>query len=75
MNCFSVFNGSIATSRKGYIIYNIIIVVYFSYVLAGFDSQQFLILVCMSTLFYSKTVSSKQQHQRCLYKKRYTISQ
>ena len=47
MSCFAVFNGSIATSRKGYIIYilNIIFVVYFNYVLAGFDSQQVLVLV------------------------------
>ena len=45
MSCFSVFNGSVATSRKRYIIYNIIFVVYFNYVLAGFDSQQFFIFV------------------------------
>ena len=51
MSCFTVFNGSIATSRKGYIIYNIIFVVYFNYVLAGFDSQQFLILVMHPFLF------------------------
>ena len=42
MSCFAVFNGSIVTSRKGYIIYiKLIFVVYFNYVLAGFDSHYY----------------------------------
>ena len=70
MSCFAIFNGSIATSRKGYV--NLIFVVYLNYVLAGFDShyytsQQFFILVMYP--FRIKNSSSNQQQQLCLYKK------
>ena len=62
MSCFSVFNGSIATSRKRYIIDNILFAVYFNYVLAGFDSQQFLILVMhpflIENCFFKPTIST-----------------
>ena len=63
MSCFSVFNGSLATSRNRYIIYNIIFVAYSNYVLAGFDSQQFLILVMhpflIENCFFKPTTSTK----------------
>ena len=62
MSCFSVFNLSVATSRKRDIVYNIIFVVYFNYVLAGFDSQRFLIFVMHSFLiencFFKPTTST-----------------
>ena len=62
MSCFSVFNGSVATSQKRYIIYNIIFVVYFNYVLARFDSQQFFILVMhpflIENCFFKPTTST-----------------
>ena len=62
MSCFSVFNGSIATSRKRYIIDNILFVVFFNYALAGFDSQQFLILVMhpflIENCFFKPTTST-----------------
>ena len=62
MSCFSVFNGSVATSRKRYIIYNIIFVVYFNYVLARFDSQQSFILVMhpflIENCFFKPTTST-----------------
>ena len=58
----SGFNGSVATYRKRYIIYNTIFVVYFNYALAGFDSQQVLILVMhpflIENCFFKPTTST-----------------